>query len=614
MEQIDLDKVTNVLIQDEKDGRPTDLFPTTASWDIFIDDKKTTLDIFLDEQKQKNFIYDEGVEKLKTVQAGAEVNQPAFSSFRVNGDHIHATEKRDILLMEFSKKFTIEVEDKTVRLGIKDTMPASDKQDGLMSKELYQKLMDIEFNANRYIHPNSGVIANTYLRTQVDEKGHVINGDNSTLSIAEGGTGGTSLTEVKKNLEIPELEIQRTLNPTSGMPVASDVLFTIIEGLAKKEHGIHVPESDDITSRRFLGEGNRWKSIPLAEEEEAGAVKITSNIDNDSQNTTMTVQAIKEQLENITTYINTKISELIGGADDAYDTLVELQHWMEEHQDLYEALAQIAGNKVDKEAGKTLTSNDFTDELLQKLVEVHTFMQDNRDVIYAEPNTIVKIMKNGAEITPDSDRVVNIPIPTKVSELENDTKYLTEHPSVSTEPDTSDSKTLSAGDTFNVIDSIVRDGNSHVTKINTMNIKLPENANTHQSFKVNVGEDNAIVFNGSMEQVLKLIAGQNMKIEIRENGIIFTPSYSDATDSAAGLMGAMDHKKLSGIAERANNYSLPTAGDTLGGVKTSSTVTDVTHYTPTPIVNGIPYYKKSCIDVLSSPPSNPPVGYMWIIP
>nr|DAG60580.1 MAG TPA: Head fiber protein [Caudoviricetes sp.] len=54
---------------------------------------------------------------------------------------------------------------------------------------------------------------------------------------------------------------------------------------------------------------------------------------------------------------------------------------------------------------------------------------------------------------------------------------------------------------------------------------------------------------------------------------------------------AADKKKLDGIASGANNYTLPTAGSTLGGVKTTSTVTSASGYTPAPIIDGVPYYK-----------------------
>ena len=64
-----------------------------------------------------------------------------------------------------------------------------------------------------------------------------------------------------------------------------------------------------------------------------------------------------------------------------------------------------------------------------------------------------------------------------------------------------------------------------------------------------------------------------------------------ATTSAAGLMSAADKTKLDGVATGANAYSLPTAGSSLGGVKTTSTVTDASGYTACPIISGVVYYK-----------------------
>lgn len=69
-------------------------------------------------------------------------------------------------------------------------------------------------------------------------------------------------------------------------------------------------------------------------------------------------------------------------------------------------------------------------------------------------------------------------------------------------------------------------------------------------------------------------------------------THSAATTSAAGLMSAADKTKLDGIATGANAYTLPTASSsTLGGVKTTSTVTSNSGYTACPIISGVPYYK-----------------------
>ena len=50
-------------------------------------------------------------------------------------------------------------------------------------------------------------------------------------------------------------------------------------------------------------------------------------------------------------------------------------------------------------------------------------------------------------------------------------------------------------------------------------------------------------------------------------------TYSNATSTASGLMSNTDKTKLDGIAEGANNYVLPSAGTSLGGVKTGGDVT-----------------------------------------
>ncbi len=65
--------------------------------------------------------------------------------------------------------------------------------------------------------------------------------------------------------------------------------------------------------------------------------------------------------------ISAAIDELIGGAPETYDTLQEIAAYIEEHQDAADALTAAIGGKVDKEDGKGLSANDFTDALKDKL-------------------------------------------------------------------------------------------------------------------------------------------------------------------------------------------------------------------------------------------------------
>ena len=72
-------------------------------------------------------------------------------------------------------------------------------------------------------------------------------------------------------------------------------------------------------------------------------------------------------------------------------------------------------NKVDKINGKSLSTNDFTDELKNKLDNVED---------YAEVNVIQTISKNGTPITVEGKNV-NIVVPTNTSDLNNDSGFIT---------------------------------------------------------------------------------------------------------------------------------------------------------------------------------------------
>lgn len=65
--------------------------------------------------------------------------------------------------------------------------------------------------------------------------------------------------------------------------------------------------------------------------------------------------------------ISAAIDELIGGAPAAYDTLKEIADYIAAHKEVSDALSAAIGNKVDKVAGKGLSTEDFTAALKTKL-------------------------------------------------------------------------------------------------------------------------------------------------------------------------------------------------------------------------------------------------------
>ena len=83
-------------------------------------------------------------------------------------------------------------------------------------------------------------------------------------------------------------------------------------------------------------------------------------------------------------------------------------------------------NKVDKEEGKGLSTNDLTATLKSNYDTAYTHSQQVHAPTDAEKNVIVGVQKNGTDLTVNAiTRKVNITVPTKTSELTNDSSFVT---------------------------------------------------------------------------------------------------------------------------------------------------------------------------------------------
>ena len=95
--------------------------------------------------------------------------------------------------------------------------------------------------------------------------------------------------------------------------------------------------------------------------------------------------------EQVQQTVSTAIDALIGGAPETYDTLKELADYITQHEDVVKAINAAIGNKVDKEEGKGLSTNDFTNALLTKLNGIAA----NATKVEASTNGKIKI--NGVD-------------------------------------------------------------------------------------------------------------------------------------------------------------------------------------------------------------------------
>lgn len=76
------------------------------------------------------------------------------------------------------------------------------------------------------------------------------------------------------------------------------------------------------------------------------------------------------ETKTIVDYVNQKIADLIGGAPAAYDTLKEISDYIASHKTVSDALDAAITNKVDKVAGKGLSTNDYTTAEKSKLAGI----------------------------------------------------------------------------------------------------------------------------------------------------------------------------------------------------------------------------------------------------
>lgn len=123
--------------------------------------------------------------------------------------------------------------------------------------------------------------------------------------------------------------------------------------------------------------------------------------------------------------------------------------------------------KVDKETGKGLSTNDLTNVLKGNYDAAYTHSVAPHAPSNAEKNVIVGIQKNGTDVSVNTTtRKANIVVPTKVSDLTNDTGFITasEVPETYVLPVATDDTlggVMSGGDV-----SVGKDGNMMIARAN----------------------------------------------------------------------------------------------------------------------------------------------------
>ena len=311
----------NVSLHKRETNEVLNLYPETKTENVHVTDEQT-LDKYLSLQNKINESYSKDSKKLSNIEDGAQKNQNAFSAVKSGNFLVEANKAKDTLELIAGSNISINIIDDKITFNASktDVTKADATTDGLMSSKDYKKLQNIEENANNYVHPASGVVPNTYIRVTVDKNGHVTKGNNDVLKISEGGTGVSTLLELKKLIGLDNINIEYSVKENSSNPVTSSGIYKALQEKANTNHGNHVPDSSDSPdSFSFLKEGNVWESIPSGNTSQKGVIQLTNEI-GDSESLGVSQKGLKSLSDSITT----KIDDLKGNPESGFDTLEKI--------------------------------------------------------------------------------------------------------------------------------------------------------------------------------------------------------------------------------------------------------------------------------------------------
>ena len=564
--------------------------------------------------------------------------EPAYSSdknhrYKIGDGHSHWNE------LEYSgykigANLTVDDDDVTVSVTKENvvnalgyTPPKTDttytnatiQSAGLMSAADKAKLNTIEEGANHYTHPSYLARRSGFYKVTVDDEGHVSGVDNvvknditalgipsqdTTYSNATTSLDGLLSSEDKTKLDgiasgATRVLVDSSITERSSNPVRSSAIYSALAG--------KVPTSRTVNGKALSGNitltANDVKAIPSSSK---GANNGVAELDSSGK---------------------VPSSQLPSYVDDVIEGYLSGGKFYKESEHTTGIVGETGKIYVNLSDGKTYRwSGSAYVEISASLALGETsstaYRGDRGAIAYnhsqtahapsnAERNIIVGIKKNGSTVSIGSDRTVNITVPTKVSELTNDSGYKTTDNNTTytlkkdgntitlTGSDGSKSNVTDANTTYSVASTSTNGLMSASDKTKLDGISSGANRYTHPSYtarssglyKVTVDSTGHVSATSAVTKsditalgipgqdtntwtafkgASSTVAGTSGYVPgpsagsadryFRSDGTWAVPpntTYSVATTSTAGLMSASDKTKLDGIATGANKYTHP---------------------------------------------------------
>lgn len=142
---------------------------------------------------------------------------------------------------------------------------------------------------------------------------------------------------------------------------------------------------------------------------------------------------------------------------------------------------------------------------------------------------------------------------------------------------------------FEIISS--KQGNWTFYDSNEANDTTTTNKKNSTECYTSVANGGTLIRNATYTSITESVIANSATCLTSSAGSSNTPVYFNNEGKPVAISYQVNKTVPSNAVFTDTVYTLPTAGSTLGGVKTTSTVTNASGYTACPIIGGVPYYK-----------------------
>ena len=152
--------------------------------------------------------------------------------------------------------------------------------------------------------------------------------------------------------------------------------------------------------------------------------------------------------------------------------------------------------KVDKIEGKSLSTNDLTNDLKAKY-DTAVQKVDELTETGGAPNVIEIVKVNGTPLTPDANKAVDVSVPTKTSQLTNDDNTVKDANYVHTDNNYTTTEKNKLAGLENYDDTEIKNQIAQAGKIDTIKVNGTAQAVTNKTVELTIPTNNNQLTNGA---------------------------------------------------------------------------------------------------------------------